>query len=522
MSKAWGVTQNKLKGRLCCIAATGLVIWGFVIFSIHELPPGDKHQLSGIHEADAKAQVVSRTESPSAASFSVHQEMNAQELATLIRSHVLNANNSDNFVNEQHRQGCPAYEAVLEDVISPWRINDTIRGSTIPPKTLTSWCDMTVTGGEADDGALIALHSDGEEPLQMFVKVCGKEAVLEREKIKEGIRPPSVRDLQHEYRHLTYTLQQVMKHRLPSQPMVFAMRTGEMPGLAKVYMSPVPVFSPVGSSAYWDIAWPNEKFLEFELRRGPEAAVLPWSARWDRAFWRGSLALRLATVQGTEMLHPRVQIFRIASQNPDLFDVRLSEANDVEDTLSYNMAYGRSGGRAKKAAQKLIADLKQYHIGPIKKDQHMIQHAKKFKYILILSGTVCSWRLAESLSSGAVVVSQYSPTFEFVAQLARPWVHYVPVKEYLSDLVQVLTFLREHDKEAELIAAAGYRLWYSTMQAKDAVCFMRRSLDVMHSLIPSSHAALFGSRATALKHGWFPIPHLSMGDLANDPADVLL
>ena len=231
MSKAWGVTQNKLKGRLCCIAATGLVIWGFVIFSIHELPPGDKHQLSGIHEADAKAQVVSRTESPSAASFSVHQEMNAQELATLIRSHVLNANNSDNFVNEQHRQGCPAYEAVLEDVISPWRINDTIRGSTIPPKTLTSWCDMTVTGGEADDGALIALHSDGEEPLQMFVKVCGKEAVLEREKIKEGIRPPSVRDLQHEYRHLTYTLQQVMKHRLPSQPMVFAMRTGEMPGV---------------------------------------------------------------------------------------------------------------------------------------------------------------------------------------------------------------------------------------------------------------------------------------------------
>lgn len=63
-----------------------------------------------------------------------------------------------------------------------------------------------------------------------------------------------------------------------------------------------------------------------------------------------------------------------------------------------------------------------------------------------VDGTVAAYRLPALLSGDSVVFKQDSKWYEhFYAEL-QPWVHYIPVKEDLSDVMEQLHWARNHDK----------------------------------------------------------------------------
>jgi hypothetical protein len=170
------------------------------------------------------------------------------------------------------------------------------------------------------------------------------------------------------------------------------------------------------------------------------AAPPPWTERAPVAVWRGALTGAGASKwfdRGGEKPHQRVKLSLIAQQHPSELDVGLYPAH-----RHGKLVRGRHGslfGRVEDALGD--ADYARY------------------KFVIDLDGDGCSGRLGKLLYLGSVVLKpEWDGWYPFYHKLLRPWVHYVPIADDLSDLLEKLAWLREHDQRARQIAEAGVAL----------------------------------------------------------------
>ncbi len=82
----------------------------------------------------------------------------------------------------------------------------------------------------------------------------------------------------------------------------------------------------------------------------------------------------------------------------------------------------------------------------------------RYKYQINIDGSVSSfhnsgWRFF----SNSVVFVPDSPWIQWYFQDLEPYVHYVPVNEDLSDLIEKIEWAKAHDQEAKQIAANGHQ-----------------------------------------------------------------
>mmetsp|Transcript_1512 Transcript_1512/g.2037 ORF Transcript_1512/g.2037 Transcript_1512/m.2037 type:complete len:90 (+) Transcript_1512:24-293(+) len=59
------------------------------------------------------------------------------------------------------------------------------------------------------------------------------------------------------------------------------------------------------------------------------------------------------------------------------------------------------------------------------------------------------------LSTGSIVFKQVTSLLPFGVPGLEPFVHFIPVREDLSDLIDKLEWARAHDEEAQRIAKRG-------------------------------------------------------------------
>lgn len=59
----------------------------------------------------------------------------------------------------------------------------------------------------------------------------------------------------------------------------------------------------------------------------------------------------------------------------------------------------------------------------------------QYKYQISIDGTVAAYRLPYLLAGSGVVLKQDSPYYEFFYHNLEPFVHYIPFKRDLSDLI---------------------------------------------------------------------------------------
>jgi len=82
----------------------------------------------------------------------------------------------------------------------------------------------------------------------------------------------------------------------------------------------------------------------------------------------------------------------------------------------------------------------------------------QYKYAISVEGDSAPDRLYWQLFSGSVVLVPDGPWQVFAAHtLLRPYVHFVPLRYDLSDLVDKVTWLQAHDEEAQAIAENAAR-----------------------------------------------------------------
>ena len=92
------------------------------------------------------------------------------------------------------------------------------------------------------------------------------------------------------------------------------------------------------------------------------------------------------------------------------------------------------------------------------KGQTMRDHDQfGFKYLICTHGPATHWsnRFRALLSTGALVLKQHGTLYEFWEYELEPYVHYLPVKADLSDLIQQLQWARDNDDQARTIAQNG-------------------------------------------------------------------
>jgi len=94
----------------------------------------------------------------------------------------------------------------------------------------------------------------------------------------------------------------------------------------------------------------------------------------------------------------------------------------------------------------------------------------KYKYQISIDGHTCSypglqWKL---LSKCTVFLQQTNDIMWFYSQI-QPWVHYIPVNEDLSDLVEKILWAQSHDEECRKIASNSHQFAKEQLSA-DVIC----------------------------------------------------
>ncbi|KAJ3584800.1 hypothetical protein NHX12_015295 [Muraenolepis orangiensis] len=88
---------------------------------------------------------------------------------------------------------------------------------------------------------------------------------------------------------------------------------------------------------------------------------------------------------------------------------------------------------------------------PPAKEIPLVDHCK-YKYLFNFRGVAASFRLKHLFLCGSLVFHVGDEWQEFFYRQLRPWVHYVPLKQDLSDVGELLQFVKQNDAIAQEIA----------------------------------------------------------------------
>ncbi|RXM97808.1 Complex I assembly factor TIMMDC1, mitochondrial [Acipenser ruthenus] len=125
---------------------------------------------------------------------------------------------------------------------------------------------------------------------------------------------------------------------------------------------------------------------------------------------------------------------------------------------------------------------------PPAKEVPLVDHCK-YKYLFNFRGVAASFRLKHLFLCGSLVFHVGEEWLEFFYPQLKPWVHYIPVKQDLSDLGELLQFVKENDNFAQEIAKSEMQTYSEevTNIVKSAV--MAAAVGMMYGGLPAARAA---------------------------------
>ena len=104
------------------------------------------------------------------------------------------------------------------------------------------------------------------------------------------------------------------------------------------------------------------------------------------------------------------------------------------------------------------------------------QEQASHKYILNVDGHVTAFRLSMELSYGSVVLLVKSPWKIWYSHLLKPYEHYVPVEDDLSDLIEKIKWCHENDEKCEKIAKNARDFYDTYLCRKSILDYMQKIL----------------------------------------------
>ena len=158
---------------------------------------------------------------------------------------------------------------------------------------------------------------------------------------------------------------------------------------------------------------------------------IPWQQKKGVAFWRGAFTDK-GTPNGEYPLFeqtPRLEICRLSLEQPNLINAGLTGIEPLADPAVYERL-----GLMKNMASR---------------EEHL-----HYKYLPVLDGHMCTypgyqWRLL----SDSVCFKQESDQVQWFYSALKPYEHYIPIANDMSDLAERVRWAEEHDELVQQIMA---------------------------------------------------------------------
>lgn len=187
--------------------------------------------------------------------------------------------------------------------------------------------------------------------------------------------------------------------------------------------------------------------IELDWANAEEASLLEsisWQNRSEVAWWRGSTTGRWLISGGHRTLDnwaelPRSKLCNISKQHPDFLDA------------SYVACAKCEPGVWEAIVEVLGA--------PDPAGYPTVEGQAQHKYLIDIDGEGFSSRFALHLGMGVVYFKVETEYPTMLTEVALPYVHYMPVKADMSDLISQIVYAREHDTEMQRMAAAARDLF---------------------------------------------------------------
>lgn len=183
---------------------------------------------------------------------------------------------------------------------------------------------------------------------------------------------------------------------------------------------------------------------------------ISWDEKEPKALWRGGLSDtgepndgRLTANYATT---PRFALSQIAVHHPDAIDAGLAKLDSKElESIAKGLGIWREN---------------------LSKTKHL-----ECKYLPILDGHMCTypgyqWRLL----SNSVCFKQESDQVQWFYSALKPYVHYIPVKNDMSNLLEKILWAREHDIEARAIAERATEFVLNNLLLEDLYFYLHLTL----------------------------------------------
>jgi len=230
---------------------------------------------------------------------------------------------------------------------------------------------------------------------------------------------------------------------------------------------------PIPTYEDWARAVYQETGLVFPNRCSayPKIVSIPWSKKKNIAVFRGS-STGIGVSNGNDKqpgpVNQRLAALRIAwtYSNSEFFDVGITKWNlrpRKLDGVTYLQTIPKQNTSVFSSGYPLSNKLS-------------LQEQSSYKYILHLEGNVAAYRLSYELSSGSVILLAGSSWNVWLRDLIIPYVHYVPVKEDLSDLVSQVMWCRSNDTKCEEIAANAKLVYDKFLGMQGILDFLQHRL----------------------------------------------
>ena len=226
----------------------------------------------------------------------------------------------------------------------------------------------------------------------------------------------------------------------------------------------------------WDdwcrIAWQEDGrvFTSSYINRSPREYPIfeqsPFADKIPKGVFRGG-----STGQGvTCETNPRL---KLASISHDLLDVGISNWNLRPRVVR------RESGKAVLSTirlEELEFNLKE----PISRQQQ-----SRYKYIINVNGHVRAFRLSYELGMGSVVLAAKTHYHLWFEHILKPYEHYVPIKEDLSDLISQLEWCETHQEKCTEIANGARNFYERYLCKKGILDYLQQSLITIQEMFTS-------------------------------------
>jgi hypothetical protein len=112
----------------------------------------------------------------------------------------------------------------------------------------------------------------------------------------------------------------------------------------------------------------------------------------------------------------------------------------------------------------------------------------KYKYVLDIDGNASTWdATAWKLNSGSVIMKVEGPWRQWFYNEYKPWIHYVPVKEDMSDIQEKYRWCEEHPSECEAMIDRCKALFQKVYRYENVVKHTTEMIEKMSGLPCYTH-----------------------------------